>query len=184
MKQFIFLSILCITFLASPVICQEPTDIKTDTTTAAVTTDNVPDTLFFNFDGTMVPVPIADIKKAIDQGSEIVITIREKVQENPPKGLLEWIFLIVSILASSAGLAFLTQVRKVGKTVITFFSKEMRPENFVILISGAIAAGISLLWNNAWNTIFFFGLWPTVFGVCTVVYLKFIKKDKEEEAEA
>lgn len=170
-------------YVVAGVFAQEPANI--DTTDAAITVPatDVPDTLTFNFDGQVVKVPTVTIQNAIQQGAQVVVTIKKQAQDDPPKNTIEWIMLIVGVLASSTGLTFITNLRKVASDVVNFFGKEMHPVNFVILISGAIAAGITLLWNaGKFDTIFFIGLWPTVFGLTTFVYLKFLKKDKEDEA--
>ena len=158
---------------------QEPQNLSSFSSDTTISS-TVPDTLVFNFDGREVKVPTVSIQQAIKQGGEIVITIRDKANENPPKSNWEWIVLVITILSSASGLAFLTNVRKVASDIVRLFGKDMHPVNFVIMISGAISAGITLLWYSKWDTIFFIGLWPTVFGITTFVYLKFLKPSKSK----
>lgn len=174
------ITLVILAFLPLAGVFSQPANDTSDVP-VAVENSNLPDTLVFNFDGQVVKIPTLTIQSAIQQGSEIVVEVKKKADENPPKNTWEWVLLVFSVLTTSGGLAFVTEIRKVASDLVKFFGKEMNPVNFVILISGAISAGISLLWNNGWNTVFFIGLWPTVFGIATFVYLKFIKKPKTDE---
>lgn len=183
MKKIVILFTLAITMLIAPVASVSAQSVSDSTIAVPAVSEDVPDTLVFNFDGKVVKVPTVAIQQALKQGGEIIVTVQNKAKEDPPKNPFEWILLIFTVLTTSGGLAFITEIRKAASDIVRFFGKDMHPVNFVILISGAIAAGISLLWNGGWNTVFFIGLWPTVFGIATFVYLKFLKKPKDETAK-
>lgn len=139
--------------------------IQTDST-------GIPDTLVFEMNGQVFKVPAKDLKDLVAATKPFI----EENQGNWPNTASGWAILIVTFLLSARGAVFVTQARKTASVFIKLFGKSNRPINTVVLVSGALATGMTFIFGKgSFDTQFFLAALGLIFTASVYIYERWIK---------
>ncbi|GIW57701.1 MAG: hypothetical protein KatS3mg083_646 [Candidatus Dojkabacteria bacterium] len=138
----------------------------------------LPDTVqFVTVDGDTVTVSLDEFKAIAEKVGYIV----GEIKKSPPKQPFEWLGFLISLIMSAGGVTFLTQLVKVGKSIVNVLGLKMGIYPFVLALSAIFAGVLTYFSIGSLEYDVWLATSSGIFTVATGIYLLFVKKRKNEQ---